>query len=80
MTIDGGNRTSGALQVPASAPDGPLSANMDGTAVRTGNNVRFNQSADTFVRDCDWFFDGRTIAVTDQVVAGARFTISLRRL
>ncbi len=53
---------------------------MDGTAVRTGNNVRFNQSADTFVRDLQWPFDGQTIAVTDQVVAGTRFTISLRRL
>lgn len=80
LVIAADNSTSGTLAVPASAAGGAaLTASMAGTAVRTGNTVRFQQSADTFMRDLTWTVSGNTLQVNDQAAGSARFTITLTR-
>ena len=52
VTIASNNSTTGTLTVPGSLTGGgDQSFSMNGTAILTGNTVRFEQSADTFVRD-----------------------------
>lgn len=80
VVIEADNRTIGTLRVPASLAGGSdFAANMGGTARRTGNTVRFEQSADSFVRDLAWTVSGNTLQVTDQAAGAARFTITLTR-
>ncbi len=80
VVIAANNATTGTLTLPASVTgDVALTASMAGTAVRTGANVAFQQSADTFVRDLTWTLGATTLAVTDQTAGGARFTIVLTR-
>lgn len=43
----------GQLVIPASV-GGPLDADMAGTYQLMGNNISFDQAADTFVRDATW--------------------------
>ena len=74
------NATSGSLTVPGSVSGGTaLTASMAGTAFRTGNTVRFQQSADTFVRDLVWTVSDNALTVADQAAGSARFTITLSR-
>jgi hypothetical protein len=74
------NTTSGTLSIPPSLNGGtPLNASLAGTATRSGNTVRFTQSAATFVRDLTWTASGTTLQVTDQTAGSARFTITLTR-
>jgi hypothetical protein len=80
LTIGTDNRTSGTLSVPATVTGGEaLTASMAGTAVRSGNTVRFEQSADTFVRDLRWTVDGRTLRAENQTAGAGTFTITLTR-
>ncbi len=80
IVIAANNTTTGTLTLPASVTGAaPLTASMAGTAVRTGGNVDFAQSADSFVRDLTWTLGTNTLSVTDQTVGGARFTIVLTR-
>jgi len=80
LTVGADNATSGSLTVPASVSGGTaLTASMAGTAVRTGNTVRFQQSADTFVRDLVWTVSNNALTVADQAAGSARFTITLAR-
>lgn len=74
------NSTSGTLIVPASLNDGEaMDASMAGTAVQSDNRVVFQQSADTFVRDLTWSYDGSTLRVTNQTAGVGSFTITLTR-
>ncbi len=80
ITVAADNATSGSLNVPAIATGGTaLTASMAGTAVRTGNTVQFQQTADTFVRDVNWTVSGNALTVVDQAAGSARFTITLAR-
>lgn len=80
ITIGAANTTTGTLSIPAAVTgDSTFTASMVGTAARTGSSVRFEQTADTFVRDLNWTVNGETIRVTDQSVGGARYTIVLAR-
>ena len=80
LTIDADARTTGTLDIPAALTGGaPFRESMAGTAVRTGDVVRFRQDADTFVRDLAWSVSGRTLQVTDQQAGTTRFTIVLAR-
>lgn len=55
VTIGSDNSTTGTLTVPGSLTGGAdQSFSMSGTAIRSGNTVHFEQSADTFVRDMTW--------------------------
>jgi hypothetical protein len=54
-------------------------AGMAGRAVGTGNTVRFEQAADTFVRDLRRAVDGRTLRADNQTAGAGRFTITLTR-
>ena len=80
LTIDGDNRTSGMLSLPSAVTGGEaFTASMTGRAVRTGNTVRFEQTADTFVRDLRWTVDGRTLRAENQTAGAGAFTITLTR-
>ncbi|MCU0633879.1 MAG: hypothetical protein MUE41_03305, partial [Gemmatimonadaceae bacterium] len=78
LSIASDNSTSGTLTLPASVTGvAALTASMVGTAVQTGNTVRFQQSADTFVRDISWTVNSGSLVATDQTAGSARFTINL---
>ena len=80
LVIASNSSTSGTLSLPASVTGGAaLTASMAGTAVRSGNSVQFQQSADTFVRDLTWTVSGTALQVNDQAAGSARFTITLNR-
>lgn len=80
IAIGASNATTGTLSVPAAITgDSTFTANMLGAAERTGSSVKFDQTADSFVRDLNWTVNGETIRVTDQSVGGARYTIVLTR-
>jgi len=74
--------TSGTLSIPASANAGnALNATMAGTYSfeLMASEVRFTQTADTFVRDLTWQFPGNALSVTNQTAGSAAFTITLHR-
>jgi len=80
ISINSSNTTSGSLNIPASVTGGaPFVASMAGTAVLSGSTVQFQQAADTFIRDLDWTFLGGSLTVTNQLVAGDTYTITLTR-
>ena len=80
ITIAPDNSTTGSLLVPSTVAGGTaLLASMLGTASRTGSTVRFQQTADTFVRDLAWTVSGTTLQVNDLAAGSARFTITLTR-
>jgi len=79
VTIASDNTASGSLSLPASVAGAPFSASMTGTVVQTGNTVRFEQAADTFVRDLTFTIVGNTLQATNQVAGVASFTITLTR-
>jgi hypothetical protein len=80
MTITSSDTTTGALHVPASLNSGTaFDRDMAGTVTVTGSSVRFNQQADSFVRDLNWAWNGTTIGVTSQSVGGVSFTITLTK-
>ena len=79
ITIASDNTASGTLSLPASIAGAPFSASMTGTVVQTGNTVRFEQTADTFVRDLTFTIVGNTLQATNQVAGVGSFTITLTR-
>jgi len=79
VTIASDNAASGSLSLPASVAGAPFSASMTGTVVRTNATVRFEQTADTFVRDLTFTIVGNTLQATNQVAGTASFTITLSR-
>lgn len=80
ITIAADNSTTGTLYLPSSVTGGaPMTASMAGTAVRSGSAVRFQQSADTFVRDLVFTLSGTSLQVTNQTVATATYTVVLKR-
>lgn len=53
MTLGADGSVAGGMIIPASA-GGPFQADMAGTYTLSGNNLTFQQAADTFVRDATW--------------------------
>jgi len=78
-TIASNTSASGTLSLPASVAGAPFSASMTGTVVQTGTTVRFEQTADTFVRDLTFTIVGNTLQATNQVAGVGSFTITLTR-
>ena len=81
LVIAADNSTTGTLTVPGDLTENgePATQSMNGSAVRTGNTVRFQQSADSFVRDLVWTVGSTTLSVNNQTAGGAAFTITLTR-
>jgi hypothetical protein len=52
---------------------------MNGTVVRNGSTIEFQQEADTFVRDLSWSVSTNTLSVVNQRAGAAVFTITLTR-
>jgi hypothetical protein len=71
--------TTGSLALPASIAGTPFTASMAGTAIRTGSTVRFQQTADTFVRDLTFTVTANSFQATNQTAGSAAFTITLLR-
>lgn len=70
--------TAGQLSLPASVTGTtPLLQSMTGEAVVTGSTLKFQQSADSFVRNLTWTVKRDTLEVVDQVVGGASYTIRM---
>lgn len=80
IVIDGGHSTSGQMRIPKAflGTSADFVESMAGSATLTGTTVRFNQTADTFVRDLTWTTSGRTISA-NQVVGGDQYNIVLTR-
>ena len=80
LSIAADNSTSGALVIPARVTGvASLTASMAGTATQSGATVRFQQTADTFVRDLTWTVNGTALLVQNQILDGTSFTITLTR-
>lgn len=80
IRINADGTTSGALVIPSTLTGGaPFTASMAGTVTVTSLTVKFEQNADTFVRDLNWSRTGQDIRVENQVVAGTSYTITLIR-
>ena len=79
ITIASNTSASGTLSLPASVAGAPFSASMTGTVVQTGTTVRFEQTADTFVRDLTFTIVGNTLQTTNQVAGVGSFAITLTR-
>ena len=72
--------TTGTLIIPAALAGGTtFTASMAGTAVRTGNTVRFTQSADTFMRDLTFTLNENRLEALNQTVSGTRYDVILTR-
>jgi hypothetical protein len=81
LDLDGG--LSGHLHVAASGGNPAFDADMAGTWTHSGNTLKFNQSADTFVRDLIFSVvrNGDTWALAaDQVISGTRVQLTLERI
>jgi hypothetical protein len=80
ITIDVENVTTGSLDVPAGVAGAEaFSASMAGTAIVTETTVRFDQPADTFVRDLVWSRGELTLFVTNQSAGSTAWTITLSK-
>lgn len=79
VTIASDKTASGSLSLPASVAGSPFTASMTGTVVQTNGTVRFEQTADSFVRDLMFTIVGNTLQATNQVAGSASFTVTLSR-
>jgi hypothetical protein len=78
LTIDAQNQVTGNLSVPPSI-DGGIEASMAGTAIVTGSTVRFDQTADTFVRDLTFAIAGSQLGADQTLSTGTRYEVILAR-
>ena len=80
INIFADNSTTGSLFIPASAAGGTtFTANMVGTANFSGTTVTFTQASDTFVRDLTFTVVGSTLQVTNQILSGTTYNITLTK-
>jgi len=79
VTIASDNTANGSLSIPASVAGTPFNASMAGTVVQSGSTVKFQQTADTFVRDLTFSIVGNTLQATNQVAGVGSFAITLTR-
>ena len=78
IAIAADKSTSGTLSVPQDVIGSSVTASMAGIAQQNGHAVKFQQSADTFVRQVGWLAGGGTIA-TDVNDGSARIEVMLTR-
>jgi hypothetical protein len=79
ITIAADNSTTGTLTIPASLTGGTdINLSMTGTALRHGDVVHFEQTADSFVRDISWAIEGNNL-VGVFTNAGVTVAITLTR-
>jgi hypothetical protein len=79
IAIDANNATTGSLTIPSELTGtSDITLSMAGTATRVGNEVEFQQSADTFVRDMTWTLAGNTMHAVD-TFSGVTLDITLTR-
>jgi hypothetical protein len=79
LTLKADGTTAGHLTLPASATLGAaVDADLTGTWTMAGDSVRFQQSADTFIRDM-WFaaFDNKLVA--DKIFGSTEVRVELTR-
>jgi hypothetical protein len=63
IQLDPDGTTRGELEIPFRITRGePVNESMTGTATRNGNTLRFDQTADTFVRDIVWTIGPGTVS------------------
>jgi hypothetical protein len=79
MVIAADNSTTGSLSLPPSILGSPFSATLTGTAVQTGNTVKFQQTADTFIRDLTFTVNGAALEAKNQTAGVGVFTVVLTR-
>ena len=81
VTVNEDGTSSGLLSLPASVTGGAaVSLDMAGTAVITGLTVRFNTTADSFLRSVIFSRQSELLLIADnQAVAGTAYTIALLR-
>jgi hypothetical protein len=70
--------TTGTLIIPQSVFGSAQNVSMAGTVVQSGYALKFQQSADTFVRTVGWLAGGGTIA-TDVNDGSSRIEVTLTR-
>lgn len=74
------NTTTGELFLPGALIGGTdFRAPMTGRATVNAGVLSFTQGADTFIRDLRWSVGSGTVSVSDQLLAGDRYTITLSR-
>ena len=79
LTLSSGGTTSGSFFVPASLNAGTqVTFDLAGTYQATGSNVSFAHSADTFIRDVPWTWNGSTLATT-ATAGGTQYDVILTR-
>ena len=79
ITLNANGTTSGQLFVPAALNNGTeVNASMDGTFAITNGIVRFDQAADTFVRDMPFTPAGKTLSGNVDF-SGSRVIVVLTR-
>jgi hypothetical protein len=79
LVIAADNSTTGSLSLPPTILGTPFSATLTGTAVQTGNTVKFQQAADTFVRDLTFTVNGTSLEAKNQTAGVGVFTLVLTR-
>ena len=79
INIAADNSTTGSLTLPASLAGSTTSLSMAGTAVVSGSTIKFQQTADTFVRDLTFTISGNTLSATNQTAGGATFSVTLTK-
>lgn len=80
LSLASDGRTAGRIFVPGAEEDGSdWEADLAGTWSLTGNTVRFQHPADTFIRDMPFEVVGSTL-VGDRTFGGTRVRMVLRKM
>lgn len=83
IELNANGTTTGHLHVAASGSTPVFDADMAGTWAKTGNVVKFSQSADTFVRDMDFTLESngsKWMLVGDKGFSGTRIQVTLTQV
>ncbi len=78
LTLSSNGTTSGTLFVPASLNNGVQATYDLAGTYQSGTYITFSQSADTFIRDVNWTWQGHTL-VTTGTAGGVQYDVVLTR-
>ena len=78
LTLTSQGTTSGLFHIVTSAAGPGLDANLAGTWTINGSTVELDGSADTFMRDMEFTYNGNTL-VGDETFSGTRIQLTLTR-
>lgn len=81
LTLTAPSTVAGTMTIPAAVSESGRAEveNLAGTFTRTGDIIRFNQTADTFVRDLPFTVSGNTLSATNATSGTAVYTVVLTR-